>query len=390
MTPRIAVLGIDAAWTRTKPSGIALIDGGPGEWRWVRVAPSYGAFVAGDGAAPVSCRMKRTDPPLDVDGLLATCRTLLDGRDVDLVTIDMPVSTARFSGRRAADNEISRELGAAKASVHSPTATRPGRLGEELTACFAHAGFSVATNATTGATMSKLVEVYPHAALLTLLGLRERFRYKVSRSRAFWPRASVPERRVEFLAAFAKILSALVGETSPSPFALPDASVDAPLAALKAYEDAIDAMVCAWVGARYVEGRARAWGDSTAAIWAPSSRVMPYRLDACAWTAKEAGRQRIFVPRDVADSNKLAFSLAGYRIAEEVGFPLDGESRASDADIDELLLLRLQLFRLGRELHHGMGPLTDDERSDLETLIDAIVLTSRRRGMFGGEYDASE
>ncbi len=38
---------------------------------------------------------------------------------------------------------------------------------------------------------------------------------------------------------------------------------------LKRFEDALDALVCAWVASRFVEGCAVAHGDSTAAIWVP-------------------------------------------------------------------------------------------------------------------------
>jgi predicted RNase H-like nuclease len=41
-----------------------------------------------------------------------------------------------------------------------------------------------------------------------------------------------------------------------------------PLAQLKRYEDALDAVVCAWVGIQYLEGKARAYGDATSAVWA--------------------------------------------------------------------------------------------------------------------------
>lgn len=40
------------------------------------------------------------------------------------------------------------------------------------------------------------------------------------------------------------------------------------LASLKRYEDAIDAVVCAWVGSEYLAGRAQPYGDATAAVWA--------------------------------------------------------------------------------------------------------------------------
>ncbi len=41
-------------------------------------------------------------------------------------------------------------------------------------------------------------------------------------------------------------------------------------AALKRWEDTLDALVCARVGVEYVEGRATVYGDGTAAIWCPT------------------------------------------------------------------------------------------------------------------------
>jgi predicted RNase H-like nuclease len=40
-------------------------------------------------------------------------------------------------------------------------------------------------------------------------------------------------------------------------------------AKLKRYEDAIDALICCWVGTLYAEGNARPMGDDTTAIWCP-------------------------------------------------------------------------------------------------------------------------
>ena len=48
---------------------------------------------------------------------------------------------------------------------------------------------------------------------------------------------------------------------------------DAPTRALKAFEDQLDAVVCAWVGVCALEGRARAYGDAESAIWVPHPRV---------------------------------------------------------------------------------------------------------------------
>jgi predicted RNase H-like nuclease len=38
---------------------------------------------------------------------------------------------------------------------------------------------------------------------------------------------------------------------------------------MKAFEDMLDAVVCAWIGVTVLEGRARAYGDERSAIWIP-------------------------------------------------------------------------------------------------------------------------
>ena len=52
--------------------------------------------------------------------------------------------------------------------------------------------------------------------------------------------------------------------------ALPGPNSCKTLAGLKSYEDALDALVCAWVGTEYLAGRATAYGDCDAAIWVPN------------------------------------------------------------------------------------------------------------------------
>lgn len=42
------------------------------------------------------------------------------------------------------------------------------------------------------------------------------------------------------------------------------------LSSLKRYEDALDALVCAWVGIKFMEGHALALGDDRCAVWVPS------------------------------------------------------------------------------------------------------------------------
>jgi predicted RNase H-like nuclease len=64
--------------------------------------------------------------------------------------------------------------------------------------------------------------------------------------------------------------------------AVDDVTLDVPpladiasAASLKAIEDALDALVCGWVGTRYLAGGCRAYGDETAAIWIPTADGTP-------------------------------------------------------------------------------------------------------------------
>ena len=55
---------------------------------------------------------------------------------------------------------------------------------------------------------------------------------------------------------------------------LPAPGSAGPLAGLKRYEDALDALVCAWVATLYLDGKGMAYNgaDPTAAIWVPGGR----------------------------------------------------------------------------------------------------------------------
>jgi predicted RNase H-like nuclease len=115
-----------------------------------------------------------------------------------------------------------------------------------------------------------LIEVYPHPAIVQLLRLKKRLPYKVARSGRYWrsetPRPGIAVRIDRLLAAFNALRIAL--DQHIDRIELP---VLAPvrLSRLKPLEDALDALVCCWVGIEFLEGRTEAYGDSTAAIWVP-------------------------------------------------------------------------------------------------------------------------
>ena len=266
-----AVLAIDAAWTEREPSGVAVLarDARTG-WRCAGLAPSYAAFIALAAGVAVdwSARSFTGDRPA-ADSLLAAAEHLA-GQQVGLVTVDMPVSTVPISGRRAADNAVSKAFGRFQCGTHTPNPRRPGAIGRVLSEGFTAAGYPVATTRTGCGTECRLTEVYPHPALVKLLRLERRLPYKQGKSTKYWPGSDIAKRIRNLLSVYDRVLAALTDRISGIGLDLPHPDDVPSLAFLKRYEDALDALVCGWVGIEYLRGRATPYGDKTAAIWIPA------------------------------------------------------------------------------------------------------------------------
>jgi predicted RNase H-like nuclease len=264
------VLGIDAAWTEAGSSGVALLECTKGERRVIACAPSYASFVAYSENIPIDWR-KPADGSLDVFELLKAAKRL--GRaTIDVVAIDMPVARTKITGRRAADQTISAEFGSAWASTHSPTLQRPGAYGHNLTENFRSAGYSLATAHEHSAPCS-LIEVYPLAAFVRLMNVSKRPPYKASKSAKYWKESRRPEERIgKLLDVWSEIVRCLRSDISELNFKVPDRRKIAHLSELKPYEDALDAVISAYVGALFLQGAAEAFGDGEAAIWVPMSQ----------------------------------------------------------------------------------------------------------------------
>jgi predicted RNase H-like nuclease len=268
------VLGIDAAWTASEPSGVALVGTQNGTPSCLAVAPSYAEFLAqAAGSSTVWSTARFAGCLPDIAHVLAAAR-IIAGQPVDLVAIDMPVSKQSFCSRRPADDRISKEFGSRWCAAHTPSAARPGRLGADLTAAFLQEGYSVHAVGDAWSGMQGLIEVYPHTALLSLLRRSKRVPYKVSKSARYWPGNAVPERISLLLQQFREILDALEQRLGRLPLELPREGTVGNLSRLKPYEDALDALVCAWMGLEYSAGRATALGDMHAAVWCPVDVVL--------------------------------------------------------------------------------------------------------------------
>jgi len=268
--PISVILAIDAAWTVKQPSGVALVKSSGTGWCCCKgVAPSYKAFIDLAAGITVDWTTGRFHGDAPNAVLLLEAASSLAGAPVDIVTIDMPVSTVAIEGRRTAERSISKEFGGRGCSAHTPSSKCPGFLGSDLSKQFSNLGYSIATASDQPGTSKRLIEVYPHPALLTLLNRDYRIPYKTGNTTRYWPDSSREERISNLLTEFKAVLKALAVNIDHTAFALPNPDIVKTITSLKRYEDAIDALVCAWVGICYAKGRATAYGDSTAAIWCP-------------------------------------------------------------------------------------------------------------------------
>ena len=260
-----AVLGIDAAWTATQPSGVALVEETDNGWRLLAVEASYQRFLSlASGSAPES----RPSGSIPDASELLQASTILFGQAIDLVAIDMPMSLKRIVGRRESDNKVSREFGAKKCGTHSPSAVRPGRISDTLRKDFAAAGYELQT---AKIAIHGLIEVYPHPALVELANAKERLTYKAGRSRNYWPYLTPSERQIELHREWSKIISLLDSKISGVATRFKSFRKGTSGIEMKATEDMLDAVICAWVAICALEGTAKPYGDEKSAIWIPVS-----------------------------------------------------------------------------------------------------------------------
>lgn len=264
-----AILGIDAAWTPGQPSGVALIQARDGRSRVLCVAPSYRAFINAGRGEPVDWQSPQFggDEP-DIAELLQAAGSY-GVKQVDLIALDIPLAHTEVSSRRISDSAVSKTFGGKGCSTHSPTATRPGPVSKRFQSQLKEAGYVLTTTAPGSAAALSAIEVYPHPALLSLLNAPYRIPYKVSRSGQYWRGESIQQRISNLCGQFSHIYTALQANLGDLGFELPAQADVRSLSYLKRYEDALDALICAWVGHQHLLGLTRPYGDHESAIWVP-------------------------------------------------------------------------------------------------------------------------
>lgn len=257
-----AVLGIDAAWTASNPSGVAVATKRENSWHLIAARSSYEHFID-----PAAHRTKASAyESLPNAARLLESAAAYCGTPIDIVAVDMPLARSPINARRAADDAVSKAYGERWCSTHTPNPSRPGRISADLRYDFDRMGFPLLTR---DITPPGLIEVYPHPALVELAEAPKRLPYKADNIGKYWPQLDHHERRVRLIEQWMMILDLLSTQMSGVLEALPTPSPSMKRRELKMFEDALDAVVCVWVAICALEGRADRYGDDDATIWIP-------------------------------------------------------------------------------------------------------------------------
>lgn len=122
-----------------------------------------------------------------------------------------------------------------------------------------------------------LMEVYPHPALVELMSAEKRLPYKQNKTSIYWPTENLASRRIKLFETWRAIVTCLDKEIPGASNVLQLPPFEAPSWQLKAFEDMLDTVICAWVGICVFEGTAVPFGDDTSAISLPRSELLAPR-----------------------------------------------------------------------------------------------------------------
>ncbi|MBC7169787.1 DUF429 domain-containing protein [Candidatus Bipolaricaulota bacterium] len=232
-------IGLDLAWSRRRTTG--------------------GAILAWDGNA---ARLVAWDPALGDDGSILAFTLRGAGEDGALVAIDAPLVVPNERGTRPCDRALSRAYRRQEAAAYPANRARlgPAVRGEVLAARLQDHGFTASPLVHRQGEVRQVVEVYPHPATVELFGLEKTLKYKARPGRTLASRWAELLRLRELLGALADREPALDAE--PLLATLDPAGLRGQ--ALKAVEDLLDALVCAYIAVHlwyWGEAGCRRFGD---------------------------------------------------------------------------------------------------------------------------------
>lgn len=257
------VLGVDAAWTSTEPSGVALLKcDSLNNIEIIRVGRSYEEFCHGK----LEWDQTVTGSPPDFLKLIKSCRN--DNINVQVIALDIHLSPVDIVGRRGAENKISSVYGKYGAATHSPTPKRPGKIASTVFQQLEELGFNWKVERINAPTF---IEVYPHVAIIELLGYDYRLPYKIQKKNKYWADIPASQRLPKAISKLNELKDKIALKINNVHDFVPHLDPDHvyPIKFLKGYEDVLDALICGLVGCYYIDNKVNSFGDEAGMIWVP-------------------------------------------------------------------------------------------------------------------------
>jgi predicted RNase H-like nuclease len=224
----VYAIGIDLAWSPRNRTGLAVAEKTGKGWR-LREAIST----------------------------LGTNREILDvllwhvGEKPAIIAIDAPLVVPYETRGREGDRLITKLFGPYDAGVYPATRFYLGRYGGkriwDLVEDLEKAGFRHDCRMVREKPTRQFFETYPHAATIALFALRKTLKYKTRQGRTYttrWRAFRELESRLKGLARSRPAMAGIADLLAPELKALRGEK-------LKAYEDRLDAILCAYIAAYY-------------------------------------------------------------------------------------------------------------------------------------------
>ncbi len=236
-------IGLDLAWSPRNRSGAAVIMG-----------DAHGGQLK---ATPV---LLRTD-----DEIVAYIEQHASTSPA-IVAVDAPLWVPNMRGQRLAETELGQAFRRYEAGAHPANRQRLAVAGvvrgEALVAALQQRGFSHASTITSGIAVRQVIEVFPHPAMIALFGLDRTLKYKARANRSLELRLRAWQHYQQHLLALTTADPQLQGHAE---FVQQDVA-RLRGRALKAYEDQVDALFCAYIALyawRWGSTRCRTFGTLT-------------------------------------------------------------------------------------------------------------------------------
>jgi len=235
----VFAVGIDLAWSPRNGSGLALAEDVGGRWRLRDIRDALG----------------------DNQEILSYVETRV-GTHPAILAIDAPLVVPYPRSGRDGDRLVTQVFGPSQAGVYPATRVHMTRYGGQriwdLVRGLEALGFRHDWCIPSNPDIRRFFETYPHAAAVALFNLDRTLKYKARQGRTYetrWDAFRTFEARLRDLRSFDPPLEGV------EEFLDPDVTQKRGRA-LKAYEDRLDAILCAYVAAYH-----RTWGTRRCAVF---------------------------------------------------------------------------------------------------------------------------